>query len=148
GNGYLKKTVSVKTSDSSDGLTKVILQLSGYECTYAGDIYIDNIKLIKAEKEEGDIPAVEPVSWSFDDSNEGWNFGGAYSYNGPQDNVVNFDEEKQGLRLDVDYSKNVGDSWSEFKIEKKFEGEKLKLNGYNVLTYDFIYDPNCMTTGT
>ena len=92
--------------------------------------------------------SVEPVSWSFDDSNEGWNFGGAYSYNGPQDNVVNFDEEKQGLRLDVDYSKNVGDSWSEFKIEKKFEGEKLKLNGYNVLTYDFIYDPNCMTTGT
>lgn len=52
------------------------------------------------------------------------------------------------MRLDVDYSKNVGDSWSEFKIEKKFEGEKLKLNGYNVLTYDFIYDPNCMTTGT
>ncbi|MDB2153206.1 glycosyl hydrolase [Clostridium butyricum] len=148
GNGYLKKTVSVKTSDNSEGLTKVILQLSGYECTYAGDIYIDNIKLIKAEKEEGDIPDVEPVSWSFDNSNEGWNFGGAYSYNGPQDNVVNFDEEKQGLRLDVDYSKNVGDSWSEFKIEKKFEGEKLKLNGYNVLTYDFIYDPNCMTTGT
>lgn len=92
--------------------------------------------------------AVESVTWSFDNSNEGWNFGGAYSYNGPQDNVVNFDEEKQGLRLDVDYSKNVGDSWSEFKIEKKFEGEKLKLNGYNVLTYDFIYDPNCMTTGT
>ena len=92
--------------------------------------------------------SVEPVSWSFDDSNEGWNFGGAYSYNGPRDNVVNFDEEKQGLRLDVDYSKNAGDSWSEFKIEKKFEGEKLKLNGYNVLTYDFIYDPNCITTGT
>ena len=150
GNGYLKKTVSVKTSDISDGVKKVVIQLSGYECEYKGDIYIDNIKLIKVEKvgaEKPALPEVEPITWTFDNNDDGWNFGGAYSYSGPQEDVVGFDEEKQALRLDVDYSGNVGDSWSEFKIEKKFEGEKLKLNGYNVLTYDFIYNPKNMSTG-
>lgn len=146
GNGYLRKTVSVKTSDTSDGLKKVVVQLSGYNCKYTGDIYIDNIKLIKVEAgEEPEIPAVEPITWNFDDSDQGWQYGGEYQYVGTKE--VNFDSEHKALKLGVDYSKNVGDSWSEFKIEKKFTVEKLKLNGYNVLTYDFIYNPKSMTTG-
>ena len=150
GNGYLKKTVSVKTTDTSDGLKKVVVQLSGYECEYKGYIYIDNVKLIKVEKvgSEEELPEVEPITWTFDNDDEGWNFAGAWTYSGSQENVVNFDENEKALKLDVDYSKNVGDSWSEFKIEKKFEDEGLQLNGYNVLTYDLIYNPEYMSTGT
>ena len=146
GNGYLRKTVSVKTSDTSDGLKKVVVQLSGYNCQYAGDIYIDNVKLIKVEAgEEPEIPAVEPITWTFDDSDEGWSYGGQFQYAGTEE--VNFDSEHKALRLGVDYSKNVGDSWSEFKIENKLDSP-ISLNGYNVLKYDFIFNPKSMTTGS
>lgn len=145
GNGYLRKTVSVKTSDNSDGLKKVVVQLSGYNCEYQGDIYIDNIKLIKVEKGEApELPKVEPIKWTFDDSDQGWKYGGAWTYDGTEE--VNFDSDKKALKLGLDYSKNVGDSWSEFKIENKLE-KPININGYNVLTYDFIYNPKSMTTG-
>lgn len=159
----VEKNVQLSELDVKDESLVINDKETGEDLTENNEKISDEENAIVSEEQKGDEleksnfeietqtstgSAVESVTWSFDNSNEGWNFGGAYSYNGPQDNVVNFDEEKQGLRLDVDYSKNVGDSWSEFKIEKKFEGEKLKLNGYNVLTYDFIYDPNCMTTGT
>lgn len=145
GNGYLRKTVSVKTSEESDGLKKVVVQLSGYNCEYQGDIYIDNIKVIKVETgEESELPKVEPIKWTFDDSDQGWKYGGSYSYAGTES--VNFDSDKKALKLDVDYSKNVGDSWSEFKIENKLDSP-ININGYNVLKYDFIFNPKSMTTG-
>lgn len=36
------------------------------------------------------------LSWNFDDSSkvlDGWKFGGSYAYNGPAENVVNFDDK-------------------------------------------------------
>lgn len=50
GNGYSRKTVSIKTSKKSDGLTKVIVQIAAYNCDYKGELYIDNIKLAQEEK--------------------------------------------------------------------------------------------------
>jgi mannan endo-1,4-beta-mannosidase len=44
-NGYLRKTVSVKTSKDTEGLNNVVIKIAGYKCNYAGKIYIDNIKL-------------------------------------------------------------------------------------------------------
>lgn len=154
GNGYLRKTVSVKTSEESDGLKKVVVQLSGYNCEYQGDIYIDNVKLIKVEAGENQddtttLPTVSDMVWNFDSDAEGWSYEGMWAYKGPTDNVVNYDDKTIGsgaLKLSVDYSNDSSVSWSEFKISKNL-GEETSFNGYNILTYDFIYDPSKMTTG-
>jgi len=91
------------------------------------------------------------LGWNFDDSAkvlDGWQFGGSYAYNGPVENVVSYDSTigTGSAKLDVDYSKYSTVSWSEFKITKTLDQE-TSFDGYNILTYDFIYDPSKMTTG-
>lgn len=92
----------------------------------------------------------EVLGWNFDNlenGTSGWDNGGSWDYKGNLD--VSYDETTIGngaLKLNVDYSKNVETSWSEIKIQNNFENH-IKMNGYNMLTYDFIYNPSCMTTG-
>lgn len=89
------------------------------------------------------------LDWTFDDSSkvlDGWTFGGTYAYNGPSENVVNFDDANKAMKISVDYSKDSTVSWSEFKVVNSFK-QSVSFNGFNTLTYDFIYDPSKMTTG-
>ena len=97
----------------------------------------------------GEVSNVTPIEWNFDSDANGWAYGGQWAYNGPTDNVVNYDASTTGsgaLKLSLDYSKDSGASWSEFKISKDLSSA-TSFNGYNVLTYDFIYDPSKMTAG-
>jgi mannan endo-1,4-beta-mannosidase len=90
------------------------------------------------------------LGWNFDDSAkvlEGWKFGGSYAYNGPVEQVVDFDNSNKTMKLSVDYSKDSAASWSEFKIMNWFD-EPISFNGYSTLKYDFIYDPSKMSTGS
>lgn len=93
----------------------------------------------------------EVLGWNFDNlenGTSGWDNGGSWDYKGNLD--VSYDETTIGngaLKLNVDYSKNVETSWSEIKIQNNFENN-IKMNGYNMLTYDFIYNPSCMITGS
>lgn len=94
---------------------------------------------------------VEVLSWSFNSSEngtDGWENGGSWDYKGNLD--VSYDEVTIGdgaLKLNVDYSNNVDTSWSEVKIQNNFLNS-VNIGGYNVLTYDFIYNPGEMTTGS
>lgn len=150
GNGYSSKTILIEVNENVNGLKQVITQITGYNCTYSGNMYIDNLNVIKNEgSNNSDISSVIPIQWNFDSDANGWAYGGQWAYNGPTDNVVNYDDSKTGsgaLKLSIDYSKDSGASWSEFKISKDL-GAATSFNGYNVLTYDFIYDPSKMTTG-
>jgi Carbohydrate binding module 27. len=150
GNGYSSKTISIEVNEDVNGLKQVITQITGYNCDYLGNMYIDNIKIVKNEgSNNSDIPSVEPIQWNFDSDANGWSYGGQWAYNGPTDNVVNYDASTTGsgaLKLSLDYSKDSSASWSEFKVNKDL-GVTTSFNGYNVLTYDFIYDPSKMTTG-
>lgn len=151
GNGYLRKTVSVKTSKDTEGLKNVVTKIAGYKCNYAGKIYIDNINVSKAKDSTDVLPDVGDLEWKFDDSTkdlDGWAYNGGYQYSGSTENVVNYDSSVGGgsIKLDVDYSKDSAISWSEFKISKTLD-EETSFNGYNILTYDFVYDPAKMTSG-
>lgn len=148
---YVKKTVSVSIGEECKGLKRVIVQIIGLDCEYTGPIYIDNIKVVKVEAGgESELPAVEPIKWTFDDSTEGWEYGGTWDYHGSEDGGkaedVSHDNNIQALKLDLDYS-SEGNAWSEFKINKNL-GDKKNINGYNTLTYDFIYNPKNMTMGS
>lgn len=93
----------------------------------------------------------DELKWDFNDLGNGtadWENGGSWAYDGSLD--IAYDESSIGdgsLKLSVDYSKNVSTSWSEIKIQNNFEND-ININGYNMLTYDLIYNPNSMTTGT
>ncbi|MGN0145414.1 MAG: glycosyl hydrolase [Clostridium sp.] len=142
GDGYLRKTVYVKFGQSSDGLKNITIQLAGYNCNYEGDLYLDNVKLVKLEKVE------EPkndLEWTFDDSEEGWKYEGSWAYNGSEE--VSYDDTLKALKLGVDYSADVESSWSEFKINNYMDKAK-NIADYNELTFDFIFDPEAMTTGS
>ena len=145
-NGYLKKTVYAETSKNCNGLKKITVQLlDSDDFTYKGDIYIDNIQLIKGKEESGDaeLPTVEPITWSFDKSTEGWAYGGTWNYHGSEDGGkaedVSQDADMKALKVNLDYSNEGGNSWSEYKLTNKFD-DAININGYNVLTCDFIYD--------
>ncbi|RII36464.1 mannanase [Clostridium chromiireducens] len=148
---YLRKPVSVKTDIDTEELSDLVIKIAGYQCNYAGKIYLDNIKLVAARAQDGTtpLPTVSDMEWNFDTDAQGWGYGGNWTYNGPTDNVVNYDSSAIGsgaLKLSVDYSNNSSDSWSEFKINKDL-GTTTSFNGYNILTYDFIYDPSKMAAG-
>ena len=89
--------------------------------------------------------SIKAISWTFDNSNEGWNYDDAWDYASGVHNVKH-NSELEALSLGVDYSQNSQTSWSEFKISNKLS-EVKSLNGYNILTYDFIYDSQSMSSG-
>lgn len=150
GNGYSSKTVSISLASDVSGLKQVIAQISAYNCTYTGNLYIDNIKVIKNEaaNDNSNLPNVSDLEWSFNTDVNGWSYGGAWDYKGPSDNVVGYDSTvgTGSLKLNVDYSGDSSVSWSEFKINNNLAAP-IDFNGYNILTYDFIYNPSKMTQG-
>ena len=142
GNGYLRKTVYVKFKQATEGLKNITLQISGYNCNYKGDLYIDNLKIVKFEKVKEPKGALE---WRFDDSEEGWKFGGSWDYKGTEE--VSYDKSLEALKLGVDYSGNADTSWSEFKISTYMDKAK-NFADYNEMTFDFIFNPENMTKGS
>ncbi len=149
GNGYSR--VEVETSiGESNGLKKLVIQIAAYNCDYAGEILIDDISIIASEKEEIELPAVKPIEWNFDNEGIGidsWKYGGGYQYSSGEPKV-SYDKTvgAGSIRLDVDYSKDSKITWSEVKLQNDLS-EPINFNGYNKLTYDFIYDSSKMATG-
>lgn len=90
------------------------------------------------------------LEWNFDDASlgvAGWSDGGSWDYKGEPiqigyDNTIG----NGALKLTVDYSKDSATSWSEVKISNTFS-KSINFNEYNVLTYDFIYNPDNMHEG-
>lgn len=149
GNGYSKVEVET-TIGESNGLKKIVLQIASYNCDYDGEILIDDISVIGNEKSDVELPAVEGVEWNFDDESTGignWKYGGVYQYSSSEPNISYDTAVGDGaIRLDVDYSKDSNLTWSEVKLQNNLS-EPINFNGYNKLTYDFIYDSSKMTTG-
>jgi mannan endo-1,4-beta-mannosidase len=154
GNGYLIANVSIPFGseiEAVQGLKSIIPCLAASNCDYVGKIYLDNVKLVNGISQgDTEVPAVNPITYTFDsaDSISGWSNGGNYQYSGGL--AIGYAEPVSGdgtMKLDVDYSGNSTTSWSEAKVAYTF-GQQQELNGYNQFSFDFIYDPACMTTGS
>ena len=96
------------------------------------------------------LTEVTPLKWNFDNAKaglEGWEFGGVWSHQGKP--KVEYDENIGGgsLKLSLDFTKDTEVSWSEVKLQNNFE-DAININGYNLLSYDFIYDPEKMSMGS
>ena len=151
GNGYSVKHVVVNPTDEIKGLVKLDIQIDAYNCNYKGDIYIDNIKFHEqGEKQKEEIPADAKV-WNFDDETkglDGWKYEGAWSYDGTHD--VSYDKDTIGsgsLKLDLDFTKNEADGWSEVKVDNYFN-DGIDVSNYNRCSFDFYYSPANMSKGS
>jgi mannan endo-1,4-beta-mannosidase len=130
---FLDKT----TPENPLTINGLIIDLAGSGATYTGPIYIDDVTIKK--------PGLDPITFDFStaDSAYGW-AGSKYDYNytaGPLNPTL----VDGAMKLDVNYSKDV--SWSEPKLTYTFAQQK-ELEGYNKFSFDFIYDPAKMTTGS
>ena len=82
------------------------------------DVVKENAQIDENNEKETTGAAVEAMTWTFDNDDEGWKYGGDWSYSGTKE--VSYDENLKALKLGVDYSKNSEDSWSEFKLQNDF----------------------------
>lgn len=89
--------------------------------------------------------AAAPVVWNLADNMDGWKFGGVYSYakepNLSADSLFN-----GSIRLELDFTGNASDGWSEVKVE--YGNAPLNISGYNALSYNLYFKPENMTQGS
>ncbi|WP_167955167.1 glycosyl hydrolase [Anaerosporobacter faecicola] len=85
-------------------------------------------------------------SWSFDTDVQGWEYaaGWEYKYQGASNSNVTFDDEM--LKVDLDYSADVGEGYSKAVIKHWESG--LLLEGVNKAEWDLYYNPSSMSTGS
>ena len=104
-------------------------------------------ELPAAAVSQAEAAKAKGTTWSFQKDLDGWKYGGKWAYHGkPQ--VTQSKEFGGTLKLDVDYSGNVNDSWSEVKLEDGAASSKpLDAAGCNVVGYDLYFNPKAMTAG-
>lgn len=85
--------------------------------------------------------------WDFEDGDQGWAYDDSWagdSYQG--EGGCEYDADKGMLRLKLDYSRNVNNSYSQTGICLEDE-DGIDYSSYKVLNFDLYYDPTAFTTG-
>ena len=149
GDGLSKYTFTGNIETKIDGIGELLILIIGQPSSYSDYIYIDNFKVTGkvSSGEETPLPEVNKLKFDFSDGLDGWNFGGTWDYK--KDVEVEHDTTvgDGSLKMALDFSEYKSLSWSEVKIEKKYNEEKLDFNGYNKITFDLIYETDKMISG-
>nr|MDE6363534.1 hypothetical protein [Lachnospiraceae bacterium] len=125
----------------------VIPCLAGQDSAYAGDLYLDNLK-VWAVNETGETPEpTEDVVLELDKS--AWKVGDPYAYNGGESRIENKTiNDKKLLVVSLDYSKDTDKDWSEAKFDYSHPAEVASLKGYNAFVADVYYKPADKSAGS
>ncbi|MDR1642173.1 MAG: hypothetical protein LBT59_20985 [Clostridiales bacterium] len=139
------------------GLAAITFKAVGTKCDYDGYLKIKEVVLYNGDSDQTapELPSVEAVVWDFNDTSkgiDGWiiNEGDrAYDYSG--ESSIEYDSstfDSGVLKFNVDFSANSSSSWSEAKMYNTFASSLIELDGYNLLSFDFYYNPSLMTKGS
>ena len=90
--------------------------------------------------------AAEAQTWDFSNGLGSWHYGGIWDYSGTPELSYDAIIGNGAAKLTVDFTKNAKTSWSEIKLENG--ALPFALEGYNVVTYDFYFNPKSMSSGT
>lgn len=124
----------------------VIPCLAGAGSKYAGDLYLDNLK-VWAVNETSETPdPTEDVVLELDAS--AWKAGDKYQYEGESKIENKTVGDKKFLVATVDYSKNTNTGWSEPKFDYVHPEQVPSLKGYNAFVADVYYKPANKTAGS
>lgn len=148
--GYRSATIRFDFGDNiENGAVKTtLIKLAGYQCDYAGPIYIENVKLYDkqtsgeqpSQPEKPALPEKDPsIIDNFEDGTcDDWANGGAWQYtNSIVNSVAEYNSSKM-MKVDLDYTGMGSYSWSEAKLENKF-AKSFDISAYNLLTFDYYY---------
>ncbi len=95
------------------------------------------------EPEAGEVTRV----WDFEDGDQGWVYDDSWSGDSFQGGGgCEYDREKGMLRLNLDYSLNTDNSYSQTGVCLA-EEEGIDFSPYKVLNFDVYYEPEAFTTG-
>ena len=86
-------------------------------------------------------------SWDFSDGNQGWKYDDSWageSYTG--DGSCSWDEERQMLKVSLDYSGNTDNGWSQTGVNFT-DSRGIDYAPYKVLSFDLYYDTGAFSTG-
>lgn len=149
-NGYRKAAVTFTfgAGVEVDALAQFTLKFAGYQCDYAGPIYIENVKLYDkqtsgeqpSQPEKPALPEKDPsIIDNFEDGIcADWIQGSGWQYdNSITNNVVDYNGSKM-MKVDLDYTGMGSYSWSEAKLENKFT-DGFDISAYNLLSFDYYY---------
>ncbi len=132
-NGNWKDEISFEEV-VKESVNAVTIQFAGYKCDYSGEIAIANAKLVAPESKGQETLLKE---WNFDDGIGNWeNAGWDYQYKG---DTVTTESEYNMLKVNVDYSKEKDNSWSQIGVR---EWGNIDVMGSTKTTFDLYYDPN------
>ncbi len=94
--------------------------------------------------------ATQLTAWNFAQDADGWAPGGVWNYDGTPVIVQDAKLGEGALKLSVDFHTKFKDSWSEVKLHNSSvtTGSPLVLDGCNMLTFDFYFNPKNMTNGS
>ncbi len=95
------------------------------------------------EPEAGEVTRI----WDFEDGDQGWVYDDSWSGDSFQGGGgCEYDREKGMLRLNLDYSLNTDNSYSQTGVCLA-EEEGIDFSPYKVLNFDVYYEPEAFTTG-
>ena len=147
---YSVATIKIPFDESikEDVFKQLTIKVVGYQCDYAGPIYIENVKLYDKQTsgeqpshpEKPVLPEKDPsVIDDFEDGIcEDWKNGGVWQYtNSIVNSVAEYNSSKM-MKVDLDYTGMGSYSWSEAKLENKF-AKSFDISAYNLLTFDYYY---------
>lgn len=149
-NGYRKAAVTFTfgAGVEADALAQFTLKFAGYQCDYAGPIYIENVKLYDkqtsgeqpSQPEKPPLPEKDPsIIDNFEDGIcADWVNGSGWQYDNSITNTVADYNGSKMMKVDLDYTGMGSYSWSEAKLENKF-ADGFDISAYNLLSFDYYY---------
>ncbi|MDY2628978.1 MAG: glycosyl hydrolase [Lachnospiraceae bacterium] len=113
----------------------------------AGNVMSLPVTGLVAAAEEAQTEEAILASWTDQTGYERWYYGDGweYNYSGAANSAVVYDAEMDAVKLTVDYSADIGQSWSQ--MAACYYDESLNLSGATKLDLDFLYDTTLATGG-
>lgn len=117
---------------------------------FKGNVTFSNVAVTNLTSEKPTLDKQKPTvlsDLSTEADFEKWNSEGGWDYTHGGDTVtgpeISYDKDNQRLKVDVDYSKNATETWSEAKV--KYTATKaVSIKNYNQVSVDLIYPINKM----
>ncbi len=88
------------------------------------------------------------ITWDFSSNVDGWYYDSGWEsgYNGGASSAISWDEEKQMMKVDLDYSADADNSWSQTAVSV-WNDAGMNFSRANQISFDFYYDTANRTTG-
>ena len=84
--------------------------------------------------------------WDFQDSGQNWVYDDSWKGNAKVTGSADWDEEKGMLQVELDFSGDVNNGWSQTGISVS-ETDGIDFSLYNTLSFDLYYDTSAYTAG-